>query len=231
MFMKQVYARQRVVTLQNMKEHFEGIKSKVPHVASDPTALQLRVRRYLADDALLLLDIFGAPVVSSTTLELPVPRRELAHPIPVAISLSSMVTKEKRAQLNQRWRRLATVERKEKQLVLRPEWSLRDKRHNNAHVKEYCANLFAEAPVTAACLQWNIQRVEAAQQPPEAGIALALAQRLELVPLGITGTERFIFVFLDDDQNEQRLNMLRGRWKAELAGGPKKRKGSQISLD
>lgn len=213
--MQQVFARQRVVTLKSMKEQFALLAKAAPRVPSDPSALQLRVRSYLADDALLLLDIFDAPVVSMSTGEMIAPRRSLPHTIPVASSLPAMVSGQKKMVLYRRWKRFVCTQAGSN-WVLRADFGLRDRRHNNAHVKEYCANLFAEAPVTAACLQWNIQRVEAAQHPLEAGISLELAQRLELVPLGRTGRETFFFVFLDDDESGQRLRTLRANWSSVL---------------
>jgi hypothetical protein len=227
-FMAQLYAQRKMVTLRDMKALFAMIDITdlvVPGTApvaapnKHTSALRLRVHSLLPDDALLLLDIHGAPLVAAHSQ---VPIDELTmhvEPFRVALLLSGFflgLSSDEKDELRRHWRELTSMRRTvagQRIWKRRPEWALRDPRHKNKAVLEYCDALSMPNAIAAACLQWNIKLLEQQGHPQDAAIPLSLAQQLQLAPVARSKQDTFYFAFLDDDDSGDRQRTLLAEWR------------------
>jgi hypothetical protein len=215
--------RSVVMTRSMMKAELAAIV--VTQVANGGAAL--RVEKYLRGDTLLLLEIHGAPVVSSSThLTIADARSE---PIRAAIAMPYFVSDQAlQKELLQRWMQLNCQRVKmnfKEGWILRDTSALRDSRHQNEQVQDYCSELSTLNQLKAACLQFNLDRLECDDEGSKLSegdsIPLALAERLELVPLGSTeempSSMRLTFAYLDDDKDGARLRTLSEKWNKALS--------------
>jgi hypothetical protein len=220
LFTSQVMDRFVVVTLGSMKDELATIEVKKVEGVGAP----LRVVKYMQDDTLLLLDICGAPLVSPAT-HLPIADAHV-EPIRAAIAMPYFVAPQLQKQLQERWLQTncQPAGAGQEGWVLKDFAELRDPRLKNKFVIDYYSALSVNQ-LKVACLQFNIDRLladeEGALLSDSATISQALADRLELVPLGATEAMppdmSLTFVFLDDDADGARLRTLRAKWKAAMS--------------